>query len=206
MQVLLVNGSPHEHGCTHRALEEVARTLAQEGIDSRIFWLGAAPVGGCVGCGGCGQGQGCVFDGPVNQLAQAAAQADGLIFGSPVYYAAPSANLCGAMERLFMSAGRSLRFKPAAAVVSARRAGTSAALDRIQKFFTFNSMLVVGSKYWTNVHGGCPADVEQDLEGLQTMRQLGRNMAWVLKSLEAGRAAGLAQPAQEAPIKTSYIR
>lgn len=206
MQVLLVNGSPHEHGCTHAALSEVAGSLQQQGVETQIFWLGAAPIGGCTGCGQCKQTGHCPFDERVNQLIDAAKQADGYVFGGPVHYAGPSASLCGAMDRLFMAAGPALRFKPAAAVVSARRAGTTAALDRLQKYFSFNNMLTVGSKYWNNVHGGCAADVQKDEEGLQTMRQLGRNMAWVLHCLEAGKAAGVELPAMEEPIRTNYIR
>ncbi len=206
MQVLFVNGSPHAHGCTDTALREAAAVLEENGIQTRMLWLGAAPVGGCSGCGGCRATGHCVFDGPVNQLIDAAAQADGYVFGAPVHYAGPAANLCGAMDRLFMAAGPSLRFKPAAAVTSARRAGTTASLDRIQKYFDINNMLTVGSKYWNNVHGGTPDEVRQDQEGLQTMRQLGRNMAWVLRCLEAGQQAGIPLPMLEAPIRTNYIR
>ena len=206
MKVLLVNGSPHEHGCTDTALREVASVLEKQGIGSRIFWLGAAPQGGCMGCGGCHATGKCVFGGPVNELADLVKEYDGYVFGAPVHYAGPAANLCGVMDRLWITSASAMRFKPAAAVASARRAGTTASLDRIQKYFTINNMITVGSKYWNNVHGGCPADVQQDEEGLQIMRQLGTNMAWILKCLEAGKAAGIELPQLEAPIKTNYIR
>lgn len=206
MQVLFVNGSPHENGCTDTAMREAARILEEQGIQTRIFWLGAAPVGGCTGCGSCKATGKCAFGGPVNELIDLVAQADGYVFGAPVHYAGPAASLCGAMDRLFMAAGPAMRFKPAAAVTSARRAGTTASLDRIQKYFDINNMLTVGSKYWNNVHGGCPDEVRRDEEGMQTMRQLGRNMAWTLRCLEAGKAAGIPLPEMETPIRTNYIR
>ena len=211
MKVMLVNGSPHKGGCTNRALEEVARTLEGEGIETEVFWIGAKPVGGCVSCGGCGKLGRCVFDDAVNEFRAKAAEADGFVFGGPVHYAHANASLLGFMDRLFYSNGRAgepnvLAHKPAAAVTSARRAGTTAALDDIQKFFTIAQMPIVSSRYWNNVHGFTAEDVEADAEGLWTMRQLGRNMAWMLKCIEAGRAAGIELPAQEAGTQTNFIR
>lgn len=211
MKVMLVNGSPHRHGCTDRALQEVARTLEQNGVKAEIFWIGAKPVGGCIACGGCDRTGACVFDDAVNEFRAKAAEADGFVFGAPVHYAHAGASLLGFMDRLFYSNGRAgqpdvFRHKPAAAVASARRAGTTAALDDIQKFFTISQMPVVSSRYWNNVHGNTPEEVEQDAEGLWTMRQLGRNMAWLLRSIEAGRAAGLEPPAQEPGARTNFIR
>lgn len=211
MKVMLVNGSPHRHGCTDRALQEVARTLEQNGVKAEIFWIGAKPVGGCIACGGCDRTGACVFDDAVNEFRAKAAEADGFVFGAPVHYAHAGASLVGFMDRLFYSNGRAgqpdvFRHKPAAAVASARRAGTTAALDDIQKFFTISQMPVVSSRYWNNVHGNTPGEVEQDAEGLWTMRQLGRNMAWLLRSIEAGRAAGLEPPAQEPGARTNFIR
>lgn len=211
MKVMLVNGSPHRHGCTDRALQEVARTLEENGVAAEIFWIGAKPVGGCIACGGCDRTGACVFDDAVNELRAKAAEADGFVFGAPVHYAHAGASLVGFMDRLFYSNGRAgqpdvFRHKPAAAVASARRAGTTAALDDIQKFFTISQMPVVSSRYWNNVHGNTPEEVERDAEGLWTMRQLGRNMAWLLRSIEAGRAAGLEPPAQEPGARTNFIR
>lgn len=210
MKVMLVNGSPHQLGCTHRALAEVAGSLEQEGIDTEIFWIGAAPKGGCTACGACRKTGSCVQADRVNECRKQALEADGFIFGAPVHYAHAGAGLLGFMDRLFYSSGQAgkphpFRFKPAAAVVSARRAGTTASLDDIAKFFTISQMPVVSSRYWNMVHGCTPEEVEQDEEGLWTMRQLGRNMAWMLKSLEAGRAAGIEPPAQEPGVWTSFI-
>lgn len=211
MKVMLVNGSPHRHGCTDRALQEIARTLEDAGVEAEIFWIGAKPVGGCIACGGCDRTGACVFDDAVNEFRAKAAETDGFVFGAPVHYAHAGASLVGFMDRLFYSNGRAgqpdvFRHKPAAAVASARRAGTTAALDDIQKFFTISQMPVVSSRYWNNVHGNTPEEVERDAEGLWTMRQLGRNMAWLLRSIEAGRAAGLEPPAQEPGARTNFIR
>ncbi len=211
MKVMLVNGSPHKTGCTNRALEEIARTLEDAGVEAEIFWIGAKPVGGCVACGGCSTRGACVFNDTVNEFRAKAAEADGFVFGAPVHYAHAAGSLLGFMDRLFYANGRAgqpnvFAHKPAAAVASARRAGTTAALDDIQKFFTISQMPIVSSRYWNNVHGNSVEEVEQDKEGLWTMRQLGRNMAWMLKCIEAGRAAGIEPPAQEAGTWTNFIR
>ena len=211
MKVMLVNGSPHRAGCTNRALEEVARTLESCGIEAEIFWIGAKPVGGCVACGGCNARGACVFGDVVNEFRTKAAEADGFVFGAPVHYAHAAGSLLAFMDRLFYSNGRAgqpnvFAHKPAAAVTSARRAGTTAALDDIQKFFTISQMPIVSSRYWNNVHGNSAEQVEQDEEGLWTMRQLGRNMAWMLKCIEAGRAAGVEPPEQEAGTWTNFVR
>lgn len=210
MKVMLVNGSPHKTGCTNRALEEVARTLEEGGINTEIFWIGRKPVGGCVACGGCARLGRCAFDDVVNEFRNKALDADGFVFGAPVHYAHAGASLLGFMDRLFYSNGSAgepdaFRFKPAAAVTSARRAGTTAALDDIQKFFTISQMPIVSSRYWNNVHGASAEEVEQDKEGLWTMRQLGRNMAWMLHCIEAGRAAGVPAPATEDGVWTNFI-
>lgn len=206
MKVLLINGSPHQKGCTYTALSEVAKELKAQGVESEIFWIGSAPVGGCIGCGGCaGKGE-CVFGGPVNEAIRLAKTADGIILGSPVHYASAAGSATGFFDRLFCAGGAFLRFKPGAAVASARRAGTTATLDQLGKYFTINNMPLVGSQYWNMVHGSSPEDVLQDAEGLQTMRQLARNMAWLLGSIEAGRAAGLSLPAQEDRVRTNFIR
>ena len=206
MKVLLLNGSPHACGCTNRALREIADTLAQEGIESEIFWLGAKPVGGCVGCGACGKTGKCVFEGGVNEFVEKARGAAGFIFGSPVHYASASGSITGFLDRAFYSGSDAFRGKPGAAVVSARRAGTTAAFDQLNKYFGICQMPVVSANYWNMVHGATAQDVEQDLEGLQTMRVLARNMAWLLRCIEAGRAAGVQPPRQKEKQKTNFIR
>ncbi len=211
MKVMLVNGSPHKTGCTNRALEEVARTLEDEGIEAEIFWIGSQPVGGCIACKGCARKGACVFDDVVNEFRVKALEADGFVFGAPVHYAHAAGSLLGFMDRLFYSNGRAgqpnaLSFKPAAAVASARRSGATSAFDDIGKFFTIAQMPIVSSRYWNNVHGNSATEVEQDEEGLWTMRQLGRNMAWMLKCIEAGRAAGIGTPESEPEKITNFIR
>ena len=206
MKVLLLNGSPHEKGCTYTALDQVARALTEEGLETEILWLGRDATAGCAGCGACRQLGKCVHDDVVNVAAEKARTCDGLVVGSPVHYAAASGQITCALDRLFYSAGAALRLKPAAAVVSARRGGTTAAIDQLNKYFTINQMPVVSSRYWPMVHGNTPDEVRQDLEGMAVMRQLGRNMAWLLRCLEAGRAAGVPLPVQEPPVKTNFIR
>lgn len=206
MKVILVNGSPKEKGCTNRALEEVASSLNQNGIETEIFHIGTDPLAGCTGCGACVKTGKCIYDDAVNRFAEKAETADGFIFGSPVHYAAASGALTSFLDRAFMSAGGKMRGKLGASVLSCRRGGASASFDQLNKYFTINSMPVVSSQYWNQIHGNSPAEVEQDLEGLQTMRTLGKNMAWLLKCVELGKQAGITIPEQEAKIKTNYIR
>ena len=206
MKVLMLNGSPHKNGCTDRALREIAAELAKAGVDSEIFWLGAKPAGGCMGCGACGKTGKCAFDGGVNEFVEKAREADGFIFGSPVHYAAASGSITGFLDRAFYSGSSAFQGKPGAAIVSARRAGTTAAFDQLNKYFGINEMPVVSANYWNMVHGSTAADVEQDLEGLQTMRVLARNMAWLMKCVAAGKAAGVERPAQEQKQRTNFIR
>ena len=177
MKVLLVNGSPHKNGSTDRALQEVAKTLEAGGVETEIFWIGTAPIGGCIGCGGCGKKGECVFGGPVVEFVRKAKTADGFVFGSPVHYAAASGNMTSFLDRAFYSADADVfRFKPAAVVTAARRGGTTAAYEQLLKYPGISHMPIVSSQYWNMVHGANAQDVEQDLEGLQTMRALGRNM------------------------------
>lgn len=206
MKVLLINGSPREEGCTYTALCEVADALQKQEIDTEIFQLGRQPIRGCIGCGGCaGKGR-CVFDDDaVNRAIERAESADAYVIGSPVYFASANGALIALLDRMFY-AGRCFAYKPAAAVVSARRAGTTASIDEINKYFSIRNMPVVSSKYWTMVHGNSPEEVRQDLEGMQNMRILGNNMAWLLKCLEAGKAAGIEIPVAEEPVKTNFIR
>jgi multimeric flavodoxin WrbA len=210
MKVLLVNGSPHKKGCTWTALSEVAKTLKKEGIESEIFWIGIKPLAGCTACRTCVKTGRCMFDDTVNDFLDIAKDADGYIFGSPVHYAAASGALTSFMDRVFytdMLAGRQIFYlKPAAAVVSARRAGTTATFDQINKYFTISEMPVISSRYWNMVHGAQPADVEKDEEGLQTMRVLARNMAFFLKCKEAGLKAGVQLPVREERVFTNFIR
>jgi multimeric flavodoxin WrbA len=210
MKVLLVNGSPHKEGCTYTALAEVEETLNKEGIDTEIFWVGNKPLSGCIACKTCAEKKQCVFNDKVNDFLDIAKNADGFIFGTPVHYAAASGAITSFMDRAFYSdmlAGRqSFYLKPAAAVVSARRAGTTATFDQLNKYFTISEMPVISSRYWNMVHGATPEDVKKDLEGLQTMRVLARNMAWFLKCKEAGIKAGVRLPEREEAMFTNFIR
>lgn len=212
MKVILVNGSPNEHGCTHTALSEAAKTLNEAGIETEFFWIGKKPMQGCIGCGGCGRKGKCVFNDKVNEFVERAHIADGFIFGSPVYFSGINGSLMAFMDRAFFAGprhpdGNPFAFKPAAAVVSARRAGTTSAIDQINKYFLHGQLPIISSRYWNMVHGNTPEEVMQDAEGLQIMRQLGRNMAWFLKLKEAGSATGIPLPEQEETrIATNFIR
>ncbi len=210
MKVLLVNGSPHKSGCTNRALEEVAATLQKEGSETEMFWIGNKPIGGCIACKRCVQTGKCVFDDVVNTCREKAYKADGFVFGTPVHYGAASGNMTAFMDRLFYSElggnqNKAFYLKPAAAVISARRAGTTAAFDQMNKYFTIQEMPVASSRYWNMVHGAVPEQVEEDLEGLYTMRVLGRNMAYLLKCQEAAKKAGVALPEREPAIFTNFV-
>lgn len=208
MKVILVNGSPHKNGVTYTALEEIAQTLQAESIDTEIFQLGTKPIGGCIACGKCKVDHCCIFrDDPVNPFVERAQSAHGFIFGTPVHYAAASGNLTAFLDRVFYSGGRALSYKPGAAIACARRGGTTAALDQLNKYFTINNMPLVSSQYWNMVHGYTPEDAKQDLEGMQTMRRLGRNMAWLLKCIAAGNDAGITLPqSKEKRVMTNFIR
>ncbi|MHB1456083.1 MAG: flavodoxin family protein [Armatimonadota bacterium] len=210
MKVLLVNGSPHKNGCTYTALEEVANTLNEEGIETKIFQLGTKPLSGCIACGHCQKTGQCVFSDRVNEFLDIAKDADGFIFGSPVHYASAGGAITSFMDRVFFSDmgsdNHTFYLKPAACVVSARRAGTTAAFDQLNKYFTISEMPVISSQYWNMVHGFTPDDVRKDLEGMQIMRVLGRNMAWFLKCKEAGIKAGIKFPEREERINTNFIK
>lgn len=205
MKVLLINGSMHAEGCTYTALCEVQKALNANGIETEIYQLGTQPVSGCKGCWICKKTGKCVIEDCVNDFVEKAAEFDGFVFGSPVYYASASGALVSFMDRVFYSGGKKLAYKPAAAVVSCRRAGASTTFDVINKYFTINNMPIVGSNYWNEVHGNKAEEVLQDEEGLQTMRILGNNMAWLLKCIELGKQAGLA-PERERKIMTNFIR
>ncbi len=205
MKVLLVNGSCHEKGCTYTALAEVEKALNANGIETEIYQLGGKKVSGCNGCWACKKIKKCVIEDGVNEFVEKAAQFDGFVFGSPVYYASASGNLVSFMDRVFYSGGKFLAYKPAAAVVSCRRAGASTTFDVINKYFTINNMPIVGSNYWNEIHGNTAEEAAKDEEGLQTMRILGNNMAWLLKCLQLGKDAGV-EPVKERKIMTNFIR
>ena len=206
MKVLLINSSAHEKGCTYRALSEVAMSLNKEGIETEIVQI-KDPINDCIGCGACKKTGECIIKNDmVNDFVKKAKDFDGFVFGSPVYYAHPSGRLLSFMDRIFYSGSSAFAYKPAAAVVSARRGGTTASLDVIMKHFMINKMPVISSSYWNMVHGNKPEQVENDLEGLQTMRMLGQNMAWILKCIEAGKNNGISVPVPEEKIWTNFIR
>ena len=209
MKVLLVNGSPNEKGCTYTGLQEIAETLQKEGVDTELFHIGQTPISGCLACYECrntNSGR-CVISDRVNECLEAAKKADGFIFGTPVHFAAAGGAITSFMDRLFFSAGNDVFYlKPAAAIVSARRSGTTSAFDQLNKYFTIREMPVVPSTYWNMIHGSKAEDVKQDAEGLQTLRTLARNMAWFLRCKAAGAQAGIALPQRENPLRTNFIR
>lgn len=206
MKVLLINGSPNEHGCTFTALREVKKTLENNGIETELFWIGKKPVAGCTACRHCYETGKCVFNDDVNRIADKLDEYNGMVVGSPVYYASASGQLCSFLDRLFYCNGRRMAGKVGAAVVSCRRGGATAAFDRLNKYFTISSMPVVSSQYWNQVHGSTPEDVLRDEEGLQTMRTLGQNMAWLIKSIRVGKENGVEFPVYEDKIMTNFIR
>ncbi len=208
MNVLLLNGSSRPNGCTYTALAEVARGLEAAGIQTEILFLGNGPIRDCTACRTCQKTPGrCVFDDDiVNSLIEKARTADGFVFGTPVYYAHPSGRILSVLDRAFYAGGAAFAHKPAAAVASARRAGTTASVDVLNKYFTIAQMPVVSSTYWNMVHGNSPEEVLQDAEGLQTMRNLAANMAWLLKCIAAGRSAGIDVPQAERGARTNFIR
>ncbi|MDU4960387.1 MAG: flavodoxin family protein [Sporomusaceae bacterium] len=206
MKVLLINGSPNELGCTYTALSEVEQTLHKHGIETEILYLGKKPIPGCIACMHCEKTGKCVWNDKVNALTAVLDSIDAIIAGSPVYYASASGQLTAFLDRLFFVNGSRMAGKLGAAVVSCRRGGASAAFDRLNKYFTISNMPVVSSQYWNQVHGFTPDDVRKDKEGLQTMRTLGENMAWLLKSIEAGKAAGIRKPEYEPRESTHFIQ
>lgn len=205
MKVLLVNGSSRPNGCTSVALGEVARALGEEGIESETFFIGNKPMSDCIACRKCRELGKCVFDDAANELSAKAAECDGFVFGSPVYYSHPSARLLTVMDRAFYSGGKNFFQKPAAAVLAARRAGSVASMDVINKHFSICSMPIVSSTYWNHIFGTQPEGVAADTEGMMTMYNLGRNMAWLLKCIDAGKKAGVTAP-ENKKITTNFIR
>ena len=209
MKVLMINGSSHKSGCTFTALQEAEAALNNEGIETEIFQVPTKPIRDCVACGACRKNGGkCAFgdeDG-VNEFIAKAAEADGFIFGTPVYYAHPTGRILSFLDRTFYAGGANFAYKPGAAAASARRSGTTASFDVLNKYFTICNMPVVASSYWNNIHGNAAEEAVQDNEGLQTMRQLGKNMAWLLKCIELGKENGLSHPVPEQKTPTNFIR
>ena len=206
MKVLLVNGSPHEKGATYAAMTVIAEALANEGVESEIFWIGNEAVGGCLGCGYCRKEKKCVRGDRVNDLTVRLAEFDGFVFGSAVHYAASTGALSSFMDRLFYMNSFAMRMKPAAAIVSCRRGGATAAFDEINKYFTISEMPIVSSNYWNQIHGSNAEEAMQDIEGVQTMKILGRNMAYMVKALAAAKEAGIVPAEREKKTLTNFIR
>ncbi len=204
MKILLVNGSPKEKGCTYTALCEVKKGIEETGVEAEIFHV--TQTAGCMGCGACANLGRCIQNDCVNDALKLLDETDGFIFGSPVHYAGASGNITGFMDRLFYAGGSKLAFKPAAAVVSCRRGGASAAFDQLNKYFTINNMPVVSAQYWNMVHGNKPEEVLQDEEGMQNMRTLGRNTAWLVKCIALAKENGIEPPQLEQKIRTNFIR
>lgn len=206
MKVILVNGSPHANGCTYTALRVIEEVLQQNGIETEIFQTGNQPLAGCIGCNACLKNGKCFRDDCVNVFVEKAKTADGFVFGTPVHYASASGSITSFLDRAFYGKGSVFQGKPGASVVSCRRGGASAAFDQMNKYFTINSMPIVSSTYWNQVHGNTPDEVMQDKEGILTMENLANNMAWMLKCIEAGRKAGIEFPKQDLSVKTNFIR
>lgn len=205
MKVLMINGSPHKEGSTYTVLTEVGRALAEDGVESEIVWLGTKPIQDCTGCARCTELGKCVFDDEVNAFVERAKSADGFIFGSPVYYAHPSGRIIDFLNRTFYSGGGAFAFKPAAAVSVSRRAGSVTTFDVLNKYMSINQMPIVSSTYWNEAHGAVAKDVPKDEEGMQTMYNLGKNMAWLLRCIEAGKEKGILHP-DNVKKRTNFIR
>lgn len=206
MKVLMLNGSPKANGNTYTALLEIGKQLNKENIEYEIVQIGGAPMRDCIGCGRCTE-NGCIFsDGDVNEFIAKAKEADGFVFGTPVYYAHPSGRILSFLDRVFYSGGRAFKFKPAASVAVARRAGTTASFDCLNKYFGISQMPVAGATYWNNVHGAVPGEVSFDEEGMRTMRNLARNLAWMIRCFDAGKKNGIPLPETETGNKTNFIR
>lgn len=205
MKVLLINGSPRANGNTALALQEMAEVFAAEGVEAEIIHIGNKTIRGCIACGSCKKNGKCVFDDAVNEVAPKFEAADGIVIGSPVYYANANATLMAFMQRLFYSTSFDKTMKVGASVCIARRGGCSATYDEMNKFFGISGMPIASSQYWNSVHGGAPGEAAQDAEGMQTMRTLARNMAFLMKAIVLGKAAyGL--PEKENHAWTNFIR
>ncbi|MDR1415030.1 MAG: flavodoxin family protein [Odoribacteraceae bacterium] len=207
MNVMLINGSPREHGCTFTALTEVAGALESRGIETNFFQIGKQPIRGCIACRGCHGKNFCLYqEDIVNDCISRMQKADGVVIGSPVYYSSPNGALLALLDRAFYAGGEMMAYKPGAAVVSCRRGGAASAFDMLNKYFTISNMPVVSSQYWNAVHGNTPEEVKQDLEGLQVMRVLGRNMAWLLECIDAAKGTVPLPEQESVRQRTNFIR
>lgn len=206
MKVLLVNGGPHEKGCTYTALEELSKTLQKNGIETEIIWLGVNPIAGCIGCNACLKTGKCFRNDIVNEFIEKSKEADGFVFGTPVHFASSAGILTSFMDRVFYGRGDLFKNKPACCVVSCRRGGATATFDQINKYFSICNMPIVTSQYWNQVHGTNPDEIRKDEEGMQTMRTLGNNMAWLLKCIDVAKKNGVEYPENEKAVKTNFIR
>ncbi len=201
-KVLLINGSPHEHGCTYTALKEMIDVFAANDVETELVYLGKQPIAGCIACGKCYESGRCIFNDKVNEIMDRIDEFDGIVLGSPVYYAGPAGQLCAFLDRLFYISKGRMAGKIGASVVSCRRGGATAAFDRLNKYFGISNMHIAGSQYWNQIHGNTPEEAMQDPEGLQTMRTLAQNMVWLLKCKEAG----IEMPEYEKKVATNFIR
>lgn len=206
MKVILVNGSPHQKGCTYTALQEVKKTLEKNEIETEEFWIGNKPVAGCIGCGKCLETGQCFVEDKVNEFLQIVPETDGFVFGTPVHFASGSGMITSFMDRVFYGRRNLFKNKLGACIVSCRRGGATSTFDQINKYFAMNNMPIVTSQYWNMVHGSKPEDVLKDEEGMQTMRTLANNMAWLLKCMDAGKKAGIKEPENEKIILTNFIK
>lgn len=206
MKVLLINGSPNKTGCTYTALHEVETTLHKQGIDTELLYLGKHPVAGCIACMKCFETGYCFREDAVKEIQKRIDEFDAIILGSPVYYSGASGQLVSFLNRLFFATEGRMAGKLGASVVSCRRGGASATFEQLNQYFTISNMPIVASQYWNSVHGFTPEDVRKDAEGLQTMRTLGENMAWLLKCIESGRNAGIDKPIYEPRLRTHFIQ
>ena len=207
MKVLLINGGPHKDGATNVALQEVEKTLKEEGIQTETIWLGTKPIGGCIGCNHCIKANNkCFMEDKVNEFLSKVEETDGFIFGSPVHFASASGNITSFLDRAFYGRGKMFAGKVYASIASCRRGGATATFDQLNKYALMSNMYIVGSNYWNQIHGNNKEEAKQDLEGLQTMRELGRNMAWILKCMEKGKSEGIKRTQYEEKIKTNFIR
>lgn len=205
MKVLLVNGSPHQTGCTYTALKEISDTLLKNDIESEIYWIGTNPIAGCIGCNVCLKTGKCFRNDIVNEFLEKVPHVDGFVFGSPVHFASGSGALTSFMDRAFYGRKKLFENKPACSIVSCRRGGATSAFEQLNKYFSMNNMPIVTSQYWNQVHGTNPDEVKKDLEGMQTMRTLANNLAWLLKCIDIAKKAGLPYPQNEDTIKTNFI-
>lgn len=201
-KVLLINGSPNEHGCTYTALKEMMDVFTANEIESELVYLGKQPIAGCIACGKCYESGRCIFNDKVNEIMDKIDEYDGIVLGSPVYYAGPAGQLCAFLDRLFYISKGRMAGKIGASVVSCRRGGATAAFDRLNKYFGISNMHIAGSQYWNQIHGNTPEEALQDTEGLQTMRTLAQNMIWLMKCKETG----IEMPVYEKKVATNFIR